>query len=804
MNRPLLLLLTLAGALHSGCGAADDGTQPASAAVSWDAGRLKRSGIDPSMLQLLERNNRFPAGDNLVDISLNGQMVGAFRVRFGPQGALCFTPKLFQQLGVKEVRPDGPAGEESAACHDWADRDPDVSIRYRPYRLTVSLVVPQYRLQQEDPALQGEEGGGAGMLNYEFYTSLARARGWQERYSWLNTENGINVNNWLVRSRQQFQKMDGKVGGEISSLWAQRYLQPLNKLLQAGVVNVSNTPFALGVINGVQLMPDNGLNPEKGSGVTVNGFSATAQARVEIRQYGMEVFRTLVPAGAFTLDNIPVKNRNADLEVTVTETDGRVQQFSVPASGFGRTLTSSAQGYSLAIGKMRNSGGGEQPLLATLSQQWQPAGWLDLQSGMLLSRQYHSLALAASSAPLPALTVMSQLVAVNDSYRRQVSRQLRLNTRYQFSDTFSASVGLTKSSSGFLTPAEATDRQRTIKKEGTTQYSLMLAWAPPKLGRFTYSHAVSQRSHDGKPSRFHTLGWSKRVASTLVTVHASHGSDGLSNDRQLSLNLSFPLGEQRQNSYYRRSNDSERIGLESSGELSDNSNYQLSTERDLTGRASSVYGALNTNLHYTWMNATAGYDSAGQQNYSLGLNGGMALHEGGLTFTASRIGDTFGVVELNEKLAGVEIVSPGGTSWTDWRGRALVPSMTPWQRSSIDVNTEKLPKHIDISNGHRDATLARGTVKKFRYAMLTSNRLLFNLTLANGKPLPRGSRVWDRKNNYITSAIDDGVVWLSNAPEQVHLFAETGSGEQRCEFHYDSKNSRSEKQLYEKVIAQCL
>jgi len=95
-------------------------------------------------------------------------------------------------------------------------------------------------------------------------------------------------------------------------------------------------------------------------------------------------------------------------------------------------------------------------------------------------------------------------------------------------------------------------------------------------------------------------------------------------------------------------------------------------------------------------------------------------------------------------------------------------------------------------------------VKKFRYAMLTSNRLLFNLTLANGKPLPRGSRVWDRKNNYITSAIEDGVVWLSNAPEQVHLFAETGSGEQRCEFHYDSKNSRSEKQLYEKVIAQCL
>ncbi|MBN1084531.1 hypothetical protein JNO12_05365 [Erwinia aphidicola] len=86
MNRPLLLLLTFAGALHSACGAADDGTQSASAAVSWDAGRLKRSGIDPSMLQLLERNNRFPAGDNLVDISLNGQMVGAFRVRFGPQG----------------------------------------------------------------------------------------------------------------------------------------------------------------------------------------------------------------------------------------------------------------------------------------------------------------------------------------------------------------------------------------------------------------------------------------------------------------------------------------------------------------------------------------------------------------------------------------------------------------------------------------------------------------------------------------------------------------------------------------------
>lgn len=83
-----------------------------------------------------------------------------------------------------------------------------------------------------------------------------------------------------------------------------------------------NNPLLDGTeLYGISLMPESALN-DAGSGVLVTGIASTPQARVEIRQQGIMVYSTLVPAGPFTLTDIPLRNVTSDLTVTVIEIDG--------------------------------------------------------------------------------------------------------------------------------------------------------------------------------------------------------------------------------------------------------------------------------------------------------------------------------------------------------------------------------------------------------------------------------------------------------------------------------------------------
>jgi outer membrane usher protein FimD/PapC len=763
---------------------------------------LKARGIDPAQLGILDSNARFPAGENLLDLSVNGEFKGTFSVTVSAGGDLCFTPQLIAQLGLKPAEKMPPQG-----CFAWVKHDPHITTRSEPATLSASIVVPQSWLAPAERANSSETGGAGALLNYSYFNTLNVGRSGRNRYSYLTLEDGLNLGGWMVRSYQQLSQSNGVNSASVSSLYAERALARWQQRLQFGQISVSDTLFAVGDINGVQLIPDDGFEQQEESGVMVEGIASTPQARVEVRQYGVVIYNTLVPAGPFHLRNIPLTNRNSDLEVSVLETDGRQQHFSVPASQLMAFSSAAPRGFSLALGKLRDAGsqGQQVPAIFTLNKSWQPTARLSAQNGIMLAKKYQSLAMAVSGQLLQGFQLAAQIMATNDSYSKVRSGRLSLSASYRLSALLSLSGSVSKNTPNYLTLSEASSRWRNgVRDLENTQYSLSASLSLPVLGSVSLSHSESTSFGAGHgTTRYDMLSWSRNISSALLSASYARSSGG-TGDKQLSINLTLPLGQQQLSSYYRSSARSSQLGAQTQGALNNNMSYALSTERDLQQRRQSVQGGVNANLHYTMMGVTTQQSGGGSSSYSQSGSGSMALIDRHLLFSSHPVGQTFGLIALNEPLANVEITTPGGTSWTDWRGRALVPSMTPWQRSSIDVNTEKLPKHIDISNGHRDATLARGTVKKFRYAMLTSNRLLFNLTLANGKPLPRGSRVWDRKNNYITSAIDDGVVWLSNAPEQVHLVAETGSGEQRCEFHYDIKNSRSEKQLYEKVIAQCL
>ncbi|MEN1743432.1 fimbria/pilus outer membrane usher protein, partial [Pseudomonas aeruginosa] len=61
----------------------------------------------------------------------------------------------------------------------------------------------------------------------------------------------------------------------------------------------------------------------------VRGIART-QARIEVRQNGYLIQSQTVAPGAFALTDLPVTGSGSDLQVTVLESDGTAQVFTVP------------------------------------------------------------------------------------------------------------------------------------------------------------------------------------------------------------------------------------------------------------------------------------------------------------------------------------------------------------------------------------------------------------------------------------------------------------------------------------------
>ena len=70
---------------------------------------------------------------------------------------------------------------------------------------------------------------------------------------------------------------------------------------------------------------------QKGFAPVIHGI-ARGTAQVSIKQNGYEIYHSTVPPGPFTISDLYAAGNGGDLQVTVKETDGSSQNFTVPYS----------------------------------------------------------------------------------------------------------------------------------------------------------------------------------------------------------------------------------------------------------------------------------------------------------------------------------------------------------------------------------------------------------------------------------------------------------------------------------------
>lgn len=772
--------------------------------VTFDTDILKSRGLGVDLNRYFAEAPRFLPGTHSVSVKVNGNDRGTAAVRFSEDGTMCVDNDFLEFAGLMPV----PI-KANETCHDIRSDYAQAVINPLPNQEAVELYLPPEALNSLSADVKNfQHGGTAGMLNYSLFSTKSDYSGSDSssnRYSQASLEAGFNTMDWSLRSRYILTDDNGNRNAESIYTYAEHVFVPQRLTMQVGEVNAMSDVLSGVPITGVQLMPTSGLQKDS-SGVSVSGIARTSQARVEVRQNGRLIFNTLVPAGPFTLDDVPMVRNNVDLDVTVVESDGSTNHYIVPASSVKSRNLSRPNGLTVSAGQVRGIDSDySDPLVFNVSDGWRIFPWMNLLASGVVAEDYQAAGARTEFMVTDDWNISTSMAASKAQFGDSDNGiKNELQSDYSFTENVGLSASVAHYSGDYRELADAMDDDY---QGYDNSYSANIRWSTPLAGAFSAGLSYNQAAGDGEDSRYLLLSWGKTFKYASVNVNwqsAVGNSDDDQNDDLLYINLSIPLGgSQSLSSYMRKQGDSTSYGLANSGSLGNDTNYYISADRDQESKENSFNGNINTNLHYAQLSVGGGTSGDNQRNYNATLSGGIAMHKEGVTFSPYSIKDTFAIAKLSEPKAGVEITTPQGTVWTDRWGQAVIPGLTEWRNSRIEVDANKLPQSMTLANGTKYIAAAHGSVSEVSFKVLNSRRVMLRIKQADGKPLTKGLSVVDDKDNYVVTVVDDGHVFLNDADQVAALYAINDDNQRLCKLDFTLPEKHDEDAFYEEVNGVC-
>lgn len=827
---PCSLLVVLPAAWHV-CAYADDAapqaargipttTQGSAPAMSFDADLLRAHGLDPALAAYFSQAPRFTPGVQRVALTVNGEQRGSVAARFDDNGKLCFDQALVERAGLvvpatlKHSGSQSPDASSQGVCYDYRAAYPRTVVELDPGANAVHLIVPAEALEAGAPTTVDHyaSGGVGGIFNYNLMSMSSAGDGSNSRYLFGDGEIGLNVGDWIVRSRNSYSQQGG--ASQISNLYtyAQKTFVGTGSMLQFGQINVSGSLFPVPAIIGAQYFPDTALIPAP-AGPSFQGV-ADHPGRIEVRQLGALIYSTVVPAGPYTLSNLPLTSASADLEITVIEADGgATRRYTVPAASL-MAGQRAPLGLSIAAGRVYGIAG-LSPMVATASKGWNIGSRFRLAGGVLLSPSYQALA-ASTDATISSRVFANLTATVSNAQSEHVEG---------VSVSASVSAALTDSLSGSLSATQQTRSYRTLSDisagvfengaspRSRSQYTASVNWTNAWLGGFALSYAYGS-SYGGPTTQYAALSWNRMFGRVTASVNVQKdlgsstygcGSSACDGSRRQGgftfyATLTIPLGRANVQTFSSNAGGQTRFGTSVSQTVNDYLSYNARAETNPRGNGPNVGAGVSVLPRYTQASISYAQSGSGNSSYMAQVQGGIAATREGVTFSPYTIGDTFGVVSAG-RLSGVRISTPQGAVWTDLWGRAVLPVLPAYERSRVEVLTNSLPRNADLNNGIEFVDAGRGSVNFVDFGIVKTRRVLLHVTTPDGKPLPPALPVLDQKNQYVTTSVGDGVVFLSNA-SATDLQVSLGEGHV-CRLHYQLPTKSDPDRPFDAANAVC-
>lgn len=785
--------------------------------VQFDDSILKSLGISESVANYFSDSAHFTPGKHIVEVMVNGKSQGKMEAVFGNKGELCTDSELLQQAGLV-VPFDAPA-RNKGQCYNYQQSVPSSVVTPVPGSERVELVVPQDQVSSNN--MSGiskvyDTGGNAGLLNYQAFTTKNKYSDSSSTYSQAMLEEGLNFSDWLVRSKQMLVDNEGDKSVDSTYAYLQHTIVSMKKIVQIGQFNISNTPFAGSEITGAQLIPEDNLFGNNGSGVTVSGIAQTAQARVEVRQSGHLIYSTLVPAGPFNLQDVPVTAANTDLDITVKETDGSRTHFVLPANVIHSGNLERSEGMSMSAGKYRATDGEvNAPMLATIADKWNVNPWLNLGAGSMLAQDYDALGITVDTVLFQDILVSANLKESNDTRHDKNGHSTGLSINYSTPANIGISGSMTRYSNGYR---ELEDSLQDDFSQYSSEYSANLHWAYPSLGSFNLGFSQSMGGDGGDTSRYLNASWGRKFGRVNVNVswmgllsseegHSDnsngHNDYQTNNGDQLYVNISFPLGKQNISAYSHKQHDTTNTGLQTTGNINDDLSYTVSASHDSSERENDFSGSLNSNLHYTKFGISAASNGTDDKNVGVMVSGAVVGHKNGVTFSPYQVKDTFAIADIGSHISGVGISTPSGNVWTDHWGRAVIPSLRPYHAARIEMNTASLPDNVDVDNGYGNVSAGHGAVSQVNFQISHVHRAMLTVSMPDGELLKKDTSVVDKHGSYAGTVVEDGLLFINDVDNTDGLFAQNEEGKNICQIFYNLDKQKANTLYYQKAKGSC-
>jgi len=806
----------------------------------------------PVDVRMFAEGNPVPAGTYRIDLYMNDQWKGRTDVRFEPLNpgdrvALpCFDAALLDMLGfdLQHLNPSVQSSLQGGAqlCTPISGMFDGANASYDSGALRLDVGAPQIVMRREargyvDPSLW-DDGITAATVqyNYNAYHNRSSFGGGQSTSStnqFLGLRAGLNLGPWRVRYNGSASHSNANgLSYRSSALYVERGLPRLKSHMALGQIVTEGQVFDSLQFEGIRLGSDERMRPDsqRGFAPVVRGIAQT-NARVTITQLGNTIYETTVPPGSFVIDDLYPAGTSGDLLVTITESDGRTNQFNVSFTSQVDLVRPGTNKYTLAAGRYRSNGRlRDEPMFVQGTLRRGIANSLTGYSGLMVAEGYASVAGGlVFNIPIGALSMDMTVARTSipnaapgtDRHHQGYSARITYAKRLPVINTDITVASYRYSSSGYFEPSEAFMlRDGYLGGGGMTNIQqrrnrLMLT-ASQSLGQMGY-FGISASSQDywRRPGRDTTYNANYSVYINRMTLGlAASRSRNLGNgewDNQYMLSMSMPLGggsnPMSMSSSYSHSetNQSVQVGVAGTTGRHNQYNYNMFGSVNDPDQGSRSY---NVGASGSWVapKATLGASvsaSSGNRQFGVSMSGGVVAFGGGVVFTQS-LGDTIAVVQARDA-AGARIADGRGGGKLDGRGHAVVSYMSPYRQNTVNIDPAGLSTDVTLATTSQRTVPTAGAVVLLRYETERNYSILVTGRRADGSPLPFAAGVFDANNRNVGYVAQAGQALVNVDNPQGALSVRWGQGaNENCMFTYSVNEQIGRGEDFRRVDAVCV
>ncbi|EEW0787203.1 outer membrane usher protein [Escherichia albertii] len=781
-----------------------------------------------------------------VSIFINNQAAASLKIEFieteKKQAAQpCISASTLLQLHIRQ--PDKLAENailqkrDSAAqdCLNLAIAIPQSSLIYNSNDQRLDISVPQIWLQKTyanyvDPSLW-DEGINAAMLSYTLNGWRSESPNQVTETSYAGLMGGVNLWGWHFRSHGNY-SWDKDNGGsfDFQDKYLQHDIAALRSQLIVGDTNTTGETFDSVGIRGLRLYSESRmLPPTLASYAPVIRGVANSNAKVTITQNGYKIYETTVPPGPFAIDDLTPAGFGADLEVTITESDGSTRTFSQAYSSVIQMMRPGVGKWDISAGEvnkeelqdkpnllqgtyyygLNNTFTGYTGLQMTDNGYW--AGLLGV--GINTSLGAFSFDVTQSHTEIPDdETYGGQSYRISwNKYFAPTETSLNIAAyRYSTENYLGLNDALTLINAANHPEQEGYSgivNYQRMKNQFSVSLNQTLKNTEHDYGSFYLNGTWTDYWATNESQSSFAFGYSNAFnwASYSISLQRTYDEDN-SEDDSLYLSVTIPfdklLGRDSRQGGFKTLNASVNSDMKGSSQynasasgysLDNRWSYSVNTAYNVQKESDSLKSVSGyTSYESPWgtFSGSASTSSDSSHQYGLSTDGGFVLHRHGLTFSNDSFTDSDTLALINAPGAkGARINF--GNSTVDRFGYGVSSSLSPYHENTVTLAVDDLDDDVELKSTSTVAIPRQGSVIFSHFDTDTGRSAILNVVRSDNQPVPFAADITD-ENGVSIGTVGQGsqafVRGITDSGELTIAWYEKNS-RQQCRIHYQIPSS---------------